>query len=168
MRYWDATTPARNLPQPGLPAWNTTPHYGVPWSLRGLQVDRPGRRYHEPWTAEAAAMRQSASGALGFTHLHQPQRRVRDDPKALYVSRSGETADATRAGIATNRKPWDATPFVSVPAPLRGLKPMTPEVWAVDNEQLMWLEHRRMDEAGEEQRDAPGTVMKVDIRELTA
>ena len=103
---------------------------------------------------------------LGFTSLQQPVRRQWESPMALYISRSGETAAATRAGLATNRKPWDATPWVSVPAPFRGLNPMTQEPWAKDQQELMRLEARRMDEAGEEQRTAPRNVMKIDMRDM--
>ena len=162
-RYWEATTPARNLPQPELPPWNSTPHMGVPWALRGLRLE--ARRYHEPWMEEAASM-EAEGRPLGFTSLHKPARRLREAPAAMYISRSGESADATRAGIATNRKPWDNTPWVSVPAPLRNLNPMTMEPWAKDQQALMALEMRRMDEAGEEQRRAPRNVMKVDMRDM--
>ena len=153
-RYWDASTPARNLEQKELEPWDFTPKIGVPWALRGLKLE-PRRRDHQPWAKEVIDAWNSPGGSMGFTPYQLPARPKRSPPRAA------EALEASRAAERMGRQPWDSSPSIPVPARCQYIKPLTYEPWVRDQAELMHHEFRRMEEDEQEQADV--AVMKITV-----
>ena len=56
---------------------------------------------------------------------------------SVAMLRRRETAEASGAAVAMGRPEWDASTFAYVPSSLKGLKPVTPEPWAIDSDKYV-------------------------------
>jgi hypothetical protein len=138
-RYMEASTLDRNRSQPQLKKWDSRPHHSVPYVCRGLRAVNVSKS--EPWAQSSLAMPTAldSEGKLGMgyatTGLNKSDDGMKDDHVMLFNRRRREDMEkATR----TERKPWDFTPWRSVPATLRGIHSHTREPWQRD--QLIYME----------------------------
>ena len=139
-RFYEASTLDRNREQRGLKSWDSTPHRNVPYGCRGIRL---ANEKEMPWgKSSKKAWEYSEAAGMGFATaaLHKLDDGSTDDIAMLKKRRDKEDR---QYADATNRRPWDFTPWHSVPPALRGITPITREPWQRDLQTYMVHENNR-------------------------
>lgn len=123
-----------------VPNWDPTPHRTVPHTMRGLRpvvsrepwITKPVRerwKRHDAWQSRIG--NEQRIDEYGTNTLRRLNDGLYDSIAQQFNRRKRE--DAVKA-YHTNREPWDGTIFHMMPPSLRGIRSVTDEPWARDEE----------------------------------